>query len=163
MTGIDIVILVVIAVSGLVSWFRGIIKEVVSLAAWVLAIIVTFLFSHKFATVLPESFGSQIARTVASALILFFGILLIGWFAAALVRQIFTKIKLKPVDRVLGFLFGVARGVAIVTLIVLGLQLTAVPDEPWWHQSFLLPKFQQLAVWAQGWLPAEVAGIFRQK
>ena len=59
MTGIDIVILVVIAVSGLVSWFRGIIKEVVSLAAWVLAIVVTFLFSAPIASKRQERVQSS--------------------------------------------------------------------------------------------------------
>jgi membrane protein required for colicin V production len=55
-----------------------------------------------------------------------------------------------------GMLFGLARGVVLVTLIVLLLGFTPFPREPWWHQSQLLPGFQQAAQWASAHMPPEV-------
>ncbi len=160
MTGIDIVILVGIFISGVISWLRGFVREFISLLTWVVAIAVTFLYSHKFAIVLPDSFGGLSARVVASSLILFFGILLLGWLIGALVKRFLSTIKLSAVDRILGLFFGLTRGIAIISVIVLLLNLTPIPTEPWWQKSFFLPKFQNLAASIHKRLPPELASYF---
>ncbi len=161
MTGIDIGIIVFIAISGVISWFRGVTREFISLFTWVAAIGVTFLYSHKFAIVLPDSIGGVTPRVITSALILFFGILMLGWLIGALVKKFLSTIKMSAVDRIIGLLFGLTRGIAIISLIVLLLNLTAIPQEPWWHESFFLPKFQRIALWLHDRLPPDLASYFR--
>ena len=61
----------------------------------------------------------------------------------------------------LGVLFGVARGVVIVAILVLLAGLTALPRDPWWGGSSLLPQFQQIALWIRGFLPPDIAAQIR--
>ncbi len=161
MTGVDIAILLIISVSGLLSWMRGITREAVSLASWGFAIVVPLLYANKFSVLLPSSISGELPRIVVSVLILFFGILFIGWTIGSLVKQLLVTIKLSPVDRVLGLLFGLARGILIIALIVLGLNLTEMPEDAWWNESFFLPKFQHIAHWMYEHLPDDLSGYFK--
>ena len=161
MTGIDIVIFAGIFISGILSWLRGFVREFVSLLTWVLAIGITFLYSHRFATLLPDSFGGSSGRVVVAALILFFGVLLIGWLIATLIKRLLATVKLSSIDRIFGLAFGLTRGVAIISAIVLLLNLTTIPGEPWWRKSFFLPKFQNVAAYIHEQLPPELASYFK--
>lgn len=160
MTGVDIAVLLIIGVSGLLSWMRGITRETVSLASWGFAVSIPLLYAHKFAVLLPASIQGELPRIVVSVLILFFGILFIGWAIGSLVKQLLTTIKLSPVDRILGLLFGLTRGVLIIALIVLGLNLTEMPQDTWWNESFFLTKFQHIARWLYDYLPDNLASYF---
>lgn len=160
MTGVDIAILLIIGISGLLSWLRGITRETVSLASWGFAIVVPLFYAHKFAVLLPASIQGELPRIVISVLILFFGILFIGWTIGSLVKQLLATTKLSPVDRILGLLFGLTRGVLIVALIVLGLNLTEMPQDAWWNESFFLTKFQHIARWMYDYLPENLASYF---
>lgn len=161
MTGVDIAILLIIGVSGLLSWFRGITREIVSLVSWGFAVVVPLFYAHKFAMLLPASIQGELPRIVISVLILFFGILFIGWTIGSLVKQLLTTIKLSPVDRILGLLFGLVRGVLIIALVVLGLNLTEMPQDAWWNESFFLTKFQHIARWMYDYLPDNLASYFK--
>ncbi len=161
MTGIDIVILLMIGISGIISWFRGFMREAISLLTWFIAIAITFLYSYKFANLLPDSIGGTTSRVITSAIILFFGVLLVGWLTGTLLKKFLSTLKMSTVDRLIGFLFGLARGAVIVTVVVLLLNLTGIPQEPWWHESFFLPKFQQLAMLVHEKLPSDLASYFK--
>ena len=52
----------------------------------------------------------------------------------------------------LGSLFGIARGVLIVAILVLIGGLTVLPQDSWWQESMLIPHFEDLAVWMARWL-----------
>jgi membrane protein required for colicin V production len=78
-----------------------------------------------------------------------------------LVRLIIDKTEITGTDRALGIVFGIARGVVIVAILVLLAGLTEVPKDPWWRESAFLPHFQVLAVELQSLLPTEVAGLFQ--
>jgi membrane protein required for colicin V production len=59
--------------------------------------------------------------------------------------------------------FGVARGVLVIAILVLLARATPLPQDPWWRESVLLGYFDRLAEWLLGYLPAEQAGWFRQR
>ena len=64
-------------------------------------------------------------------------------------------------DRALGVVFGIARGIVIVAILVLCAGLTALPKDPWWKESLFLPHFQVLAEEIRSLLPPEVAALFQ--
>jgi membrane protein required for colicin V production len=64
---------------------------------------------------------------------------------------------LSGTDRLMGLVFGLLRGVALACVLVLLLGFTAMPRDPWWRESRLLPEFQRGAEWLRTWLPATVA------
>jgi membrane protein required for colicin V production len=63
----------------------------------------------------------------------------------------------------LGILFGIARGVAVVALLVFVAGLTPLPEDPWWRESVLIGHFQEVAVWLKGFLPDDLGGYVKFK
>ncbi len=74
-----------------------------------------------------------------------------------LIAQLVEKTGLTGTDRALGVIFGLLRGAAIVTLLVLIAGATPMPDDNWWQNSLLLEHFERLAIWVQGFLPSDIA------
>ena len=162
MSGIDIAIIVVVLLSASISYFRGFFKEAMSLLVWVGAILITLGFASRFASLIPvEAIATPSARLAVSSVVLFLGTLLVGALANFLLRRILAGARLKLVDRIIGVVFGLARGVVIVALIVLVANLAPeLKQERWWSESELLPEFQDMARAIHGQLPLEVAQHF---
>jgi membrane protein required for colicin V production len=158
MNWLDIVILVIIALSAGISVMRGFIREAMSLAIWILAFWIALTYAHKMDTLLIEYIQSPTARIGTAFGILFIGTLLVGIFVNYLVGQLVRKTGLTGTDRMLGIIFGIGRGIVVVSILVLLAGLTQqIPQEPWWKESMLMVYFQDIAVWMKGFLPANVA------
>ena len=158
MNWLDIVILVIIALSAGISVMRGFIREAMSLAIWVLAFWIALTYAHKMDTLLIDYIQSPTARISTAFGILFIGTLLVGIFVNYLAGQLVKKTGLTGTDRMLGIIFGVGRGIVVVSILVLLAGLTQqVPQEPWWKESMLMVYFQDIAIWMKGFLPANVA------
>ncbi|WAT18360.1 CvpA family protein [Aurantiacibacter sp. MUD11] len=124
MTGFDIIVLLIVAVSAIGGFMRGFVQEVLSLAAWVLAIFaIRYLHTDLTAAIL-EFMGSPVTASILAFALL----LLIPYAAMKLIARVAGRSArqsiLSPIDRVLGFGFGALKGVVIVvvafSLLVLG-------------------------------------------
>ena len=153
----DFFILGLIGLSVLVSLWRGFIKEALSLTTWVVAFLVALTFSDPFADLLKPWISLPSARAAAAMAGLFIAVLVLGALVGFLAGQLVEKTGLGGTDRVLGTVFGVARGAMIVAALVLLAGLTALPQDPWWQSSQLLPHFERLALWLADFLPSDVA------
>lgn len=100
-------------------------------------------------------------RDVSAFAILFVGTVLVGGLVNFLAGQLVAKTGLTATDRALGVLFGIARGIVIVAVLVLLAGLTALPQEPWWQEGLLLGHFQDMALWLRSFLPANIAENIR--
>lgn len=152
----DYFILGLIALSMLVSLWRGFIKEALSLATWIVAFLVALSFSDPFADRLSPWIELPSARAVAAFAGLFLIVLILGALVNFLAGQLVSKTGLGGTDRILGTVFGVARGVIIVAVLVLLAGVTPMPRDPWWQASHLMPHFERVALWLADYLPAEV-------
>ncbi len=161
-SGIDLFILVLIAVSVAISAIRGFFKEAVSLATWVAAVLITLMFTSRFASLLPrDTIESPQARYAISALLLFFGSMILGSLINYLFQKILKASDRSKLDMWLGIGFGAARGVVIVTLLVLLANLIPTfKQESWWRQSAFLPPVQRAAQFIHAQLPRELAQHF---
>jgi membrane protein required for colicin V production len=157
----DYVILGLVGLSATVSLLRGFVREALSLAGWVLAFWVALTFTREVAAVLPPSISVPSARLAVGFLALFFGTLLVTALVNFLAAQLVERTGLSGRDRLLGVVFGVARGAVIVAILVLLAGFTALPQDPWWRASALLPHFQQMALWTRGFLPPDLAAQIR--
>ncbi|MEJ2644160.1 MAG: CvpA family protein [Gammaproteobacteria bacterium] len=157
MTWVDYGILAVIGVSALVSLLRGFVREAFSLASWVAALWVALAFFEPLSGALVHWISIPSLRLGAAFAVLFLVVLLLGALIGYLAGQLVQKTGLTGTDRVLGMVFGLGRGMIIVAVLVLLAGLTAMPRDPWWSQSQLLPHFQHLALWLRGFLPADIA------
>lgn len=139
----DFVLLGVLLLSVLLGLFRGLIREVVSLAAWVVAALVAWLGSEPAgAWLLPWTGSPQLARVLAAAA-LFLGVLLLGGLVTGVLRGLITAVGLGTVDRLLGLLFGALRGLLVLLVAVTLLEPVAA-GAGWWRSSDVVPLLLEL-------------------
>ncbi len=153
MLWVDIAILVLIAVSAAVSIFRGLMREVLSLLAWITAFGVAIAFYRDVSAVLEDHVSADPSlRLTASFLILFIGALLVSGTVNWIIMKLMAKTGLSGTDRVLGSIFGILRGLIIIQVLVLLAGFLPVPQDPWWQNSLLLQHFERGAEWIVAWL-----------
>ena len=86
---------------------------------------------------------------------------MVGGLVNYLIGQLVEKTGLTGTDRLIGMLFGAARGILLVTLLIFLAGLTPLPEDPWWNASQLIGYFQELAVWLKTLLPEDLGEKFR--
>lgn len=155
---IDYGIIGLVALSAVVGLLRGFIREAFSLLTWIVAVWVGLTFSHDFAPLLEKHVQIPSVRLAAAFAILFVATLLVGGLVSYLLTQLVQMTGFTGTDRLLGLLFGVARGTLLVSVLVLLAGVTPLPKDPWWTESVLIPPFQKLALWLREQLPAGLAG-----
>lgn len=156
----DYAILAIIALSAVISIWRGLIREVLSLLAWILAVLVAMTFMRPLANLFTPYISIPSARLVIAFMALFIAALLCGAIVNFIIARLVVSSGLSGTDRMLGIVFGVARGAIVVGILVLMAGLTPLPQDPWWEQSLLLDRFEELARWMRSYLPSELAGYF---
>lgn len=153
MTLFDYGVLLVLGSSVLLSVMRGLVREVLALAGWVFAFLAANVFSDTVSLWLPESFGSPSVRVLAAFVFLFIAALLLMALLARVARSLIHGAGLSTEDRVLGALFGLARGLLLVMVFVLLAGLTSLPRQPVWNNAMLSAPLEALAVFVRPWLP----------
>lgn len=149
----DWVLLTLVLLSTLVGAWRGFLGEVLSLAAWVTAFAVALAFGSPLAGRLEGQIEVLSVRMLIAHALLFSVTLIAGGLASWLIRRIVHGTGLSGTDRLLGLLFGIARGVLLGVLLVLMAGFTPFPRDPWWQEARLLPSFQRAAEALAAWLP----------
>jgi len=160
MSWLDLVIIAIILISALISLVRGFVKESISLASWILAGFIAFRYFSALAELLLPYIESPTLRTGTAFSILFVCTLIIGAIINFMASQMVSKTGLSGTDRSLGVVFGGARGVLIVTMLVLLAGLTPMPAESWWQESASIEYFVTIAGWLKEILPQDIAGRF---
>ncbi|MFC4527490.1 CvpA family protein [Dyella halodurans] len=152
----DYIILAVVGLSVLIGLWRGLISEVLGLVVWALAFWVAWMFGPAVAGYFEHSIQLPSARMLVGYGICFLVVLIAGALLRFLVSKLVEGTGLSGTDRLLGMLFGFARGVLLVTLAVFLLGFTAVIRDPWWNDSVLLPQFKGVAAWLGEQVPDSV-------
>jgi len=122
---------------------------------------VAVVFFQDLAHLMKGWIDTPSIRDVSAFAILFVVTVLVGGLVNYLAGQLVAKTGLTATDRVLGMLFGIARGIVIVAVLVLLAGLTALPEDPWWQEALLLEHFQDMALWLRSFLPANIAENIR--
>jgi len=156
----DFSILSIIGISALISLFRGFVREALSVVGLAAAIWVAVTFYDQASDLLVNVISLPTGRRVIAFVALIVVSLLIAGLINHLIGKLVDKVGLTGTDRMLGVVFGVVRGVAIVGLLVLLAGLTQVPQDPWWQQSMLMEHFQKLAQMAIEFLPPDIVAHF---
>lgn len=153
----DYSILVILAISVLISIWRGFTREALSLAGWIIATWVAMTFSKQLVGLLEPHIEAASLRLLVAFAILFLATLLVAGVINYLMVQLIKKTGLSGTDRVLGIVFGVARGVVVVVLLVLVAGMTPLPGDSWWKASQFIHYFQDAALFMRQYLPSDIA------
>ena len=157
MTAFDYTVLLIVGVSILISVMRGLVREALALAGWVAAFWVAASYSVPLAPLLPEAVPNETLRLLAAFVALFLGSLLLASLLTIALAELVKKLGMGAVDRGLGALFGLARGVLIVLVMVLAAGLTPLPRQGFWRNAMLSSPFEAFVVVVKPWLPVELA------
>ena len=134
--GLDIAIATVVLLSAAIGLVRGLVKEILSLVSWAAAFVIAIYFSSILAEQIPAAWGSQSLRLIMAFAGLFIGTLILAAIAQWLIAQLITSTGLSGTDRLLGLLFGSARGLLICVVVLMGLREVAA-ERSWWQASML--------------------------
>lgn len=156
----DIAILVVILISCLISLVRGFVKESISLATWLVAGFIALKYHPAMSQLLAPYIESPTIGLAVAFAVLFILTLIVGAIVNYMISQLVSKTGLSGTDKMLGMLFGAARGVLIVSMVVLFAGLTPIPSESWWQESMMVEHFMKVAIWIKEILPTDIASRF---
>ncbi|GMV69406.1 MAG: hypothetical protein AMXMBFR76_18450 [Pseudomonadota bacterium] len=153
---IDVLILVVVAISLGIALLRGLVQEALSLATWFAAAAAGYWGAAAVQPYLSGLIAQDGLRHVVAGVLVFAVVLILGGLINRMMGQTIRRLGLGGVDRLLGMVFGAARATALITLAVMLAQLTPLPRSDWWARSALVPYFLPLAARLQARLPADV-------
>jgi membrane protein required for colicin V production len=161
MTWIDYAVLVVLIVSTAWGLWHGLIREVISLAGWVIAFLAANLLAGPVGERLPEALGRTEIRVLVAFVVIFVVSLAMTTLAGVLLSRMMKAVGLAGLDRTLGGMFGLARGALVVLALALAAGLTALPRHPDWTASLSGPWLARWSVAVKPWLPPALSGRLR--
>lgn len=141
---VDIIIVGIVLLSCLFGAFRGLVKEALSLAFWIGAAVLASIFSDDLATRLGAISDSQTVRQIVAFVLIFIFTVFAGGLLSNMISSLMSRAGLGGVDRGLGALFGIIRGLVIVTIIVMLTVRLPITREPY-GESTLMPYIMVLA------------------
>ena len=162
MTAFDYGVIAILVASLALGLWRGLVGEVLSLVAWVLAILAAWQFGPDIGA--PRTAIADPAfRLMAGYALVLFAVL--GGLALVklALRGLLKALGLSAADRLLGVLFGLARGVLIVLILVAAGGMTSAPKQEWWAKAQFSPPLETAVLVSKPWLPPELAKRIRYR
>jgi len=153
---IDILVIGTLLISGAFAYARGFVHEVLSIAGWIGAV-----FATLYGTPVLEHFTLQFIEdpfiaTMVTGILVFIGTLVILSITTRRISHGVKESALGPLDRALGFLFGLLRGAVVVALVWIGYTWMTPPDEQpeWIYEARTIPLIIQGADMLKALAPA---------
>jgi len=154
-SAVDWILLAVLGLSFLLGLWRGIVQEVLSLAGWVAAFYVSQMYAPLAAAWLPMEGSSQMLRYAAGFVVVFIAVLVATVLVSWIVKKLVSAVGLGPLDRLLGSLFGLMRGVVILLAVTVLVGMTPMRDTEAWKQAQGTQWLQQFLHVLKPVLPAD--------
>ena len=143
---IDYVLLAIVAVSAVISLFRGFVKEAFSLVSWLVAIWAATRFGPEFGELIASGIDSLTLRAWLGRAALLVAVLFAGGLVSWVVSKLLHSTGLSGTDRAVGMVFGLARGIVLAAVFVLLLDFAEFSESSWWTGSKLIPYVSPVAV-----------------
>ena len=155
MNWIDYIIIISIALSIITGFFRGFAKELMAIIIWCISLWLAINYWNKLADYLQPYLHDQTARMVVSFIAIILIVFILGGFVNLLLNLILNRSGLTNTDRVLGMGFGLLRGVFIVSLVILVLNMTGMKNslDTYFSDSYLYKKFDPIVAWMNQFTP----------
>ncbi|HXB76062.1 MAG TPA: CvpA family protein [Bradyrhizobium sp.] len=154
-TILDLVLLAVMLISGLLAMVRGFMREILSIAAWGAAALVTLYSYSKLLPTAKTYFNSDTIASIAVVAGVFIGTLIIVSVITVRISDMILDSRIGALDRTLGFLFGLARGLLIV-VVAYEFFIWLVPDKQrpdWVVGAKSRTMLDSTGEWLKGLLP----------
>lgn len=157
MTVFDYAVLTIIGLSIILSIMRGMVREVLSILGWIAAFYVARTYVDQLLPMMPNTIPKEALRILAAFLVLFLATLLVASLLSIAVSAIVKRIGLNWLNRLFGAIFGMAKGILIVCVLVLLAGLTDLPKDGRWRNAMFSAPFEALVIAALPWMPDSIA------
>jgi membrane protein required for colicin V production len=155
LSAVDWILLAVLGLSLLLGLWRGIVQEVLSLAGWVAAFYVSQMYAPMAAAWLPMEGSSQMLRYAAGFVVVFIAVLVATVLISWVIKKLISAVGLGPLDRLLGSLFGLMRGVVILLAVTVLVGMTPMRETEGWREAQGAQWLQQFLHVLKPVLPAD--------
>lgn len=145
MNSTDYVIIAAILLSAIAGAARGFLRESIAVATWLIALFLAWHFSDLVAPHLGGLLAASDVRPWAARVIIVVLVLLVGTATGAILAHYVRLSIFSGMDRLLGFAFGLLRGIVLLGVFVILGQLLRLQDEHWWRRSMLIPYGESVA------------------
>jgi membrane protein required for colicin V production len=135
MTSTDWILLALLAASMLVGAWRGLVYEVLSVMGWIAAFLLAQWLAPDVAEKLPMKDTGETLRYAAAFVLVFIASVFAAGLVSALMKRLISAVGLRPVDRILGALFGLFRGLILLLALSVVVHMTALQESDWWADS----------------------------
>lgn len=156
---VDAALLTVLVVSVLLGILRGLVFEVMSLAGWLVAYATAYIYAPQLPPLWSSSSFPGDAATSSTVMplvsfgLVFAGVLIAWNLLSHLVRLLVRATPLSGIDRVLGSVFGGARGVLLLLAVAVVVALTPWSKARAWQESVIVPRLNEAIVSIKPLLP----------
>ena len=157
MTSFDYTILLIIGISIVVSMMRGAVREVLAIMGWLAAIYVAKIYATQLIPLLPADIPTEALKILAAYVIVFLGVLLVASLLTIALSSLIRKIGLNWLNRGIGAVFGFARGLLIVCVLVFLAGLTSLPKDARWTNAMFSSPLEALVKTMLPFVPKIVA------
>lgn len=150
---IDILIAVALLISIIIGIVRGFVKESISIVALLVAIWAALYFGPGVGSAADAWISSKGLQAWAGRLLVFLVVLTLGGLIGWGISKIVLSSVLSGIDRFVGAIFGLVRGVVLVAVFILGGQYAGFDQDDWWQESRLIPYILPVAEWIRVMAP----------
>lgn len=141
---VDIAFIVILVASTLLAFWKGFVHQVLSLAGWILALVAARMLGQQVAPLFDFILADPGLQLAAAYVAITVIVLLASKVVSAGFGTLVQKIGLGKLDRFLGTLFGVVRGLVIIVLGVAVASLTDLRYHALWQESRLMPYMEEV-------------------
>ena len=152
----DIVISVTVAISVVVGFMRGFVKEAISIFSLLIAIWASLHFGYATGILSASWISSAELQLLFGRILIFIAILAIGSLLGWGISKIIRLSVLSGMDRILGAIFGFCRSAVLIAVFIIGGQFASFDNYDWWLKSRLLPYGSYAATWIRVMAPKGV-------
>ena len=139
MIAVDYIILAILIISSIMGLVRGLLREAIAVITWFLAIVLAWSFAPSLEHLLGGVLEGSPMRIWAARAIIFVGILLLGGAVSVVLGHYVRVSMFAGMDKFLGFIFGIIRGIVIVGAFTIAVQALRMDEDPRWKNSRLMP------------------------
>ncbi len=152
----DIVIAVAVAISVVVGYTRGFIKEAISITSLLIAIWAALHFGHNVGGISEGWLSSEELQMWFGRFLIFIVILAIGGLLGWGITKIVRLSAVSGGDRAFGVIFGFCRGVVLLAVFIIGGEFSGFDNDNWWRKSRFIPYGDHVADWIRVMAPKGV-------
>ncbi|QJQ94040.1 MULTISPECIES: CvpA family protein [Halomonadaceae] len=152
LTWLDWIFLAVLSMSMLAGFTRGLVREGLGLAAWIIALFAARIFAEPIADMLSGLIDNADGRLVLAFVLVIFVVIMLCGIVIRMVHAAVEWVGMGLFNRMAGALFGALRGAAILVLATVLISLTPLSQLEAWRNAELRPAFEEL----RGWVVSQV-------